>query len=289
MEVLVGFARAMRAAMIRVDGGEGPSLDTCGTGGDGLSTFNISTVAAFVVAGCGVKVAKHGNRSASSLCGSADVLEAMGVRVEISPVQMGRCVREEGIGFLFARLLHPAMKHAAAVRSELRVRTVLNLLGPLCNPASATAQLIGVPDEHLGDLMAGALAVLGPGEQFLVHGSDGLDEITTTGSTTVWKVREGSVSKEAWQPGDFGLRRATLEALRGGDREENARIGLAILQREPGPRRDIVLLNAAAGLLVAGAASDPAEAMKMAAWSIDSGAAMAKLEALRRATNSINE
>ncbi|MBM3787492.1 MAG: anthranilate phosphoribosyltransferase [Acidobacteria bacterium] len=285
VDLLVGFARAMRAAMIRVDAGGGPSLDTCGTGGDGLNTFNISTVAAFVVAGCGLKVAKHGNRSASSLCGSADVLEAMGVQVEISPEKMGACIREEGIGFLFARLLHPAMRHAAPVRSELRVRTVLNLMGPLCNPASATAQLIGVPDEHLGDLMAGALAVLGQGEQYLVHGSDGLDEITTTGSTTVWKVRSGGVHKEVWQPGDFGLRRASIEDLRGGDKDVNAGIGLEILRREPGPRRDVVLLNAAGGLLVAGDCADASEAMKKAAWSIDSGGALRKLERLRAASN----
>jgi anthranilate phosphoribosyltransferase len=285
VELLTGFARAMRDAMIRVDAGPGPSLDTCGTGGDGLNTFNISTVAAFVVAGCGVKVAKHGNRSASSLCGSADVLEAMGVRVEITPERMGACIRETGIGFLFARLLHPALRHAAPVRSELKVRTVLNLMGPLCNPASATAQLIGVPGEDLGDLMAGALAVLNEGTQYLVHGSDGLDELTTTGSTTVWKVAGGSFRKEVWQPRDFGLPRASLDDLRGGDKIKNADIGERILRREPGPRRDIVMLNAAAGLLVVGGASDAKEAMEKAAWSIDSGAAMAKLEALRAASS----
>jgi anthranilate phosphoribosyltransferase len=278
--VLLGFARAMREAMIAVDPGPGPVLDTCGTGGDELHTFNISTVAAFVVAGAGVKVAKHGNRSASSMCGSADVLEALGVKIDLAPERMGASIRETGIGFLFAPMLHPALKHAGPVRSELKIRTVLNLMGPLCNPAHAQAQLIGVPGEGIGDEMAAALAQLETGRQFLVHGSDGLDEITLSGSTTVWRVQDGSYTKEYWQPRDFGLKRASLDDLRGGDRFANAAITHDILAGAPGPKRDIVIMNAAAGLLVAGACDDLDTAVARAAAAIDSGAARDKLAAM---------
>jgi anthranilate phosphoribosyltransferase len=280
-EALLGFARAMRESMVKVDPGPGPVLDTCGTGGDEANTFNISTVAAFVVAGAGVKIAKHGNRSASSMCGSADVLEALGVNIDLTAGQMGAGIRQTGIGFLFAPKLHPALRHAASVRTELKIRTVLNLMGPLCNPAGANAQLIGVPAEGIGDEMAQTLAELGDGRQLLVHGSDGLDELTLSGSTTVWQVEAGSVTKEFWQPGDFGLNRASLDALRGGDRFVNAAITLEILNGAAGPKRDIVLMNAAAGLLVAGAAANPASAVRMARESIDTGAAMAKLEAMK--------
>jgi anthranilate phosphoribosyltransferase len=284
-DVLTGFARAMRAEMLLVDPGPGPSLDTCGTGGDETNTFNISTVSAFVVAGAGVKVAKHGNRSASSMCGSADVLEALGVVIDLTPEKMGESIRQTGIGFLFAPKLHPALRHAAPVRGELKIRTALNLMGPLCNPAGAQAQLIGVPGEGIGDEMAQTLANLNTGRQFLVHGSDGLDEITLSGSTTIWKVENGVVTKEYWQPADFGLPRASLDALRGGDRFANAKITHEILSGQTGPRRDVVLLNAAAGLLVAAAASSPEEAIDKAKHSIDSGAAAAKLAALVAFTN----
>ncbi len=286
-EVLYGFARAMRAAMISVDPGPGPTLDTCGTGGDEANTFNISTVAAFVVAGAGVKVAKHGNRSASSMCGSADVLEALGVNIDLTAEQMGVSIRETGIGFLFAPKLHPALRHAAPVRSELKIRTVLNLMGPLCNPASAQAQLIGVPGEGIGDEMAGALALFGQGRQCLVHGSDGLDEITLSGSTTIWHVENGTVKKEYWQPSDFGMNRSSLDSLKGGDRFANAAITHEILSGAPGPKRDIVVMNAAAGLLVAGAAAIPAEAVTKAQNAIDSGAAAAKLAALAAFSNEV--
>jgi len=279
-DILLGFARAMRSAMLPVNPGLGPVLDTCGTGGDEANTFNISTVAAFVVAGAGVKVAKHGNRSASSMCGSADVLEALGVKIDLTPEQMGQCIQEAGIGFLFAPVLHPALKHAAPVRSELKVRTVLNLMGPLCNPAGAQAQLIGVPAEGIGDEMAWTLAQLETGRQFLVHGSDGLDEITLSGSTTVWRVENGNYQKEFWQPRDFGVPRASLDDLRGGDRFANAAITREILAGAPGPKRDIVVMNAAAGLFVAGAAPDLDTAVRAAKTSIDSGAAAAKLAAL---------
>lgn len=278
--VLLGFARAMRAAMIPVDPGPGQVLDTCGTGGDETNTFNISTVAAFVVAAAGVKVAKHGNRSASSMCGSADVLEALGVKIDLTAEQMGASIRETGIGFLFAPVLHPALRHAAPVRSELKIRTVLNLMGPLCNPAGAQAQLIGVPAEGIGDEMAACLAQLETGRQFLVHGSDGLDEITLSGSTTVWRVENGEYLKEYWQPRDFGLKRASLDELRGGDRFANAAITREILGGAAGPKRDIVVMNAAAGLLVAGATDSVEEAVDQANRVIDSGAALAKLEAM---------
>lgn len=279
-EVLLGFTRAMREAMVRVDPGPGPVLDTCGTGGDELNTFNISTVAAFVVAGAGVKVAKHGNRSASSMCGSADVLEALGVNIDLTAEQMGASIRETGIGFLFAPKLHPALRHAAPVRGELKIRTVLNLMGPLSNPAGAQAQLIGVPAEGIGDEMAQTMALLGGGRQILVHGSDGLDEITLSGSTTIWKVANGVVKKEFWQPSDFGLPRASLDSLRGGDRFANAAIAREILGGAGGPERDIVVMNAAAGLLVAGTAADLGEAVAKAKTAIDSGAAAGKLAAM---------
>jgi anthranilate phosphoribosyltransferase len=279
-EVLLGFARAMREAMIRVDPGPGQVLDTCGTGGDELNTFNISTVAAFVVAGAGVKVAKHGNRSASSMCGSADVLEALGVNIDLTAEKMGAGIRETGIAFLFAPKLHPALRHAAPVRSELKIRTVFNLMGPLSNPAGAQAQLIGVPAEGIGDEMAQTLALLGSGRQILVHGSDGLDEITLSGSTTIWQVENGTVKKEFWQPSDFGLPRASLDSLRGGDRFANAAIANDILGGATGPKRDIVVMNAAAGLLVAGVADDLGAAVAKAKESIDSGAAAGKLAAM---------
>jgi anthranilate phosphoribosyltransferase len=278
--ILTGFARAMRQSMIPVNPGAGPVLDTCGTGGDEANTFNISTVAAFVVAGAGVKVAKHGNRSSSSLCGSADVLEALGVNIDLSPDQMGASIRDIGIGFLYAPKLHPALRHAAPVRSELKLRTALNLLGPLCNPAGAQTQLIGVPAEGIGDEMASALLQLDGGRQILVHGSDGLDELTLSGSSTVWRVENGNFVKEYWQPRDFGLRRASLDDLRGGDRFVNAAITREILGGAPGPKRDIVVLNAAAGLIAAGAAASFEDAAARAQQSIDSGAALAKLEAL---------
>jgi anthranilate phosphoribosyltransferase len=280
-EELLGFARAMRekAAIIDVGLESQPLLDTSGTGGDGGATFNISTVAAFVVAGAGVRVAKHGNRSFSSQCGSADILEQLGVQVSLPPERVAQAIREIGIGFLFAPLLHPAMKHAQPARVELKMRTVFNLLGPLTNPAGATRQLIGAPSAHAAELMANALAGLGPARAFIVHGSDGLDEVTTTGSTLVFEVTGASVRSFNWTPADFGIPTATAEALRGGDRARNASIATAILQGQPGAQRDIVLVNSAAALVAAGAA-DLREAMQRAAESIDSGAAWTKLQRL---------
>jgi anthranilate phosphoribosyltransferase len=255
-------------------------VDTCGTGGDGAGTFNISTVAAFVVAGAGARVAKHGNRSISSRCGSADVMEALGVKVLLSPAQMGQAIREVGIGFLFAPAVHTAMKHAQPARLELKMRTVFNILGPLTNPAGATAQLVGAPSPEAASLMAQALAALGLARGFVVHGSDGLDEITTTGPTLAFEIREGKVARHTLTPEDFGVGRASIEDLRGADREANCEIARSVLGGAAGPRRDIVLVNASAALVAAGKARDFQEGVSLAAGSIDSGAALRKAREL---------
>jgi anthranilate phosphoribosyltransferase len=280
---LLGFARAMREKVEHVDAGSGagPLLDTCGTGGaDGPVTFNISTVVAFAVAGANVRVAKHGNRSLTSECGSADLLEALGVNVSLAPELVGQCIGEVGIGFLFAPLLHPAMKHAQAARQELKMRTVFNLLGPLTNPAGATRQLIGAPSPSAAELMAQALAGLRPDRAFVVHGFDGLDEVTTTGPTTVYEVIHDTVSRHSWSPADFGVSQANAADLAGGNPAMNRAIAVAILEGRRGPPRDIVLVNAAAALVAAGVAAGLRDGMKRAAESIDSGAAQAKLQQL---------
>src|SRR3954454_17661365 len=233
-----GFARAMRRMAAPVDAGlDGVALiDTCATGGDRSDTFNISTVAAFVVAGCGVHVAKHGNPSISSKCGSADLLDAMGIQIAIAPEQSARAIREIGIGFLFAPAVHTAMRHAQPVRVELKMRTVFNLLGPLTNPAGATAQLVGAPSEKAAELMAYALASLGLRRGFVVHGSDGLDEITTTGPTLAFEIRDGAVERRTLEPGDFGVAAALSQDLKGGDRERNLEIANAVLAGTRGPQ-----------------------------------------------------
>lgn len=280
-EELLGFARAMREKTVRIDAcvAAEPLLDTCGAGGGAGSTFNISTVAAFVVAGAGARVAKHGNRSFSSHCGSADILEELGVEISQPPERVAQAIREIGIGFLFAPLLHPAMKHAQPARADLKMRTVFNLLGPLTNPAGATRQLIGAPSAHAAELMANALAGLGPERAFVVHG-EGLDEITTTGTTLVFEVAGSEVRSFEWTPATFGIERADIAELGGGDRVRNAEIATAVLHGEKSPRRDIVLVNSAAALVVAGIADSPVAAMQRAAESIDSGAAWAKLTQL---------
>jgi anthranilate phosphoribosyltransferase len=285
-EELAGFARAMRRMAAPVDTGlEGAALiDTCGTGGDRSDTFNISTVAAFVVAGAGVHVAKHGNRSISSKCGSADLLEAMGIRIAIAPEQSARAIREVGIGFLFAPAVHSAMRHAHPVRVDLKMRTVFNLLGPLTNPAGASAQLAGAPSEGAAELMADALAALGLARGFVVHGSDGLDEITTTGPTLMFEICGGAVRRQTVEPGDFGVAAARAEDLKGGDRARNYEIARAVLGGERGPQRDIVAANASAALVAAGAAETFRRGAALAETSIDSGAAAAKAEALARFT-----
>ena len=284
VDELVGFARTMRNRAVRVDVGlNGETLlDTCGTGGDGQSTFNISTVAAFVAAGAGVRVAKHGNRSASSRCGSADLLEKLGIAVSIPPEAVARAIREVGIGFLFAPSVHTAMKHAHPVRVELKMRTVFNLLGPLTNPAGATAQLVGAPSQKAAELIAGALAHLGLEHGFVVHGSDGLDEITTTGETLAFEIRDGRVGRRSLSPEDFGVERANASALKGADPETNAVIARAIFRGAVGPPRDIVLVNASAALVAAGKAADFRDGMELAVASIDSGAAWKKVEELAK-------
>jgi len=279
---ILGFARAMRARSLRVDVSDVPQpvLDTCGTGGDTTGSFNISTVAALVVAGAGVRVAKHGNRSFASHCGSADVLEALGVKVALTPDQMADCIRRAGIGFLFAPALHPAMKHAGPARAEIKMRTALNLLGPLTNPAGARFQLIGAPSETAARLMAGALAELGTGRAFVVHGSDGMDEITTTGSTLVLEVAQDRVIENVWRPSDFGIPRGSLSDLAAPAMKDNLRIARAVLAGETGPCRDIVLVNAAAALLACGAATSLRQGVTLAEHSIDSNSARERLESL---------
>jgi anthranilate phosphoribosyltransferase len=262
-------------------------LDTCGTGGDGASTFNISTIAAFVVAGAGVRVAKHGNRSISSRCGSADVLESLGINIALSAADCGRAIREVGIGFLFAPAIHTAMKHAHPVRVDLKIRTVFNLLGPLTNPAGADAQLVGAPSAHAAELIAFALASLGLRRGFVVHGSDGLDEITTTGPTLAFYISEGAVQSQTFMPADFGVPQASPEDLIGGDRDCNAEIARAVLAGARGPQRDIVLVNSSAALVAAGKTMDFREGMLLAAESIDSGAARRKADALAAFTRSL--
>jgi anthranilate phosphoribosyltransferase len=278
---LTGFARALREHMIVVEAGEG-LIDTCGTGGDLAGTFNISTVAALVMAGAGARVAKHGGRSASSQTGSADVLEALGVRISVTPEEAAGAIREIGIGFLFAPNLHPAMKHAAPVRRELRLRTVFNLIGPLANPARAGTQLIGSPSPETAKLMAEALAALGTEHSFIVNGHDGLDEITTTGPTDVYEVWTGRVVKHLWMPADFGVKRAAGDDLLGGDTARNAQIAREILDGAAGAKRDIVLVNAAAGMVACGLAADLRGGVELAEKSIDSGAAARKLGDLQK-------
>lgn len=286
VEEVVGFARAMRKMAVRVDVGVPGDvlLDTCGTGGDGGLTFNVSTVAAFVVAGAGVRVAKHGNRSLSSQCGSADLLEILGVKFPLPPEVVARAIREVGIGFLFAPSVHTAMRHAQPVRAELRMRTVFNLLGPLSNPAGATVQLVGAPSSRAAELMAGALAALGLARGFVVHGSDGLDEITTTGPTLALEICNGAVERRTLQPEDFGVPRAARGDLTGGDRDTNCAIAREVLAGVRGHRRNIVLVNAAAALVAAGLADDLHGAMEIAADAIDSGAAARKAAELAEFT-----
>jgi anthranilate phosphoribosyltransferase len=291
VDELVGFAEVMRlkVARVRTRGAVEAALtgtdremliDTCGTGGDASGTFNVSTATAFVVAGAGVKVAKHGNRSVSSLCGSADVLETLGISLDLAPPKVAQCVDEVGIGFLYAPLLHTAMKHVMPARREMGIRTVFNMLGPLTNPAGANAQVIGVYARDLVEPLARVLAELGTIRAFVVHGADGLDEISTTGESWVAEVHEGVVRSGTVRPEDFGVTRAAMADLTGGDRAENAEIIRRILAGDPGPRRDIVVVNAAAALVAGGKAKDFKEGAQVAAHSIDSGAAGAKLRAL---------
>ena len=287
---LVGFAGAIRELspqlLLEQEGQsipdrsilEQPILDTCGTGGDGTCTFNISTASAFVAAAAGLRVAKHGNRRISSQCGSADVLEALGVPVTLSPEQIVDCIRQTGIGFLYAPILHPAVRHAQEARLQLKGRTIFNLLGPLTNPVRADVHLIGAFSVRAAEMLAHAAARLGIPRAFVVHGSDGLDEVTTTGSTTVFQVDDGRVQKGRWIPADFGLDSASVEDFHGGDPDTNAAIIRNIFDGQLGPHRDIVVANTAAALFLAQRAVTLKASVELAAEAIDSGAARRKLE-----------
>jgi anthranilate phosphoribosyltransferase len=275
---IVGLAKAMRAHAVPVSKRYDNLVDTCGTGGDRSGTFNISSCAALVVAAAGVRVAKHGNRSASSRTGGADVYEALGIRVTAPPAVVERCLAEAGIGFFFAPTFHPSMRHAAPVRRELGIRTAFNLLGPLTNPAGAARQLVGVPRPELTELMARALALLGSKRAWVVHGADGIDELTTTGYTKISECRDGAVNTFYLHPADVGLPKAPVGALQGGDAHENARIIERVLGGERGPARDVVLLNAGAALFIAGAAASVDDGILKASRAIDRGDAKQTLQ-----------
>ena len=276
---IAGMATVMREKSLRVNV-PGPLMDTCGTGGDGKNTFNISTAAAFVAAGAGLKVAKHGNRAASGACGSADVLEALGVKIELPPAGVERCINETGIGFMFAPVFHPSMRYAAPVRREIGIRTVFNILGPLTNPAGAQTQLVGVAYAGLGEQMADVLRLLGVHHAIIVHGEDGLDELTLTGETKAWEVVDGSIRSWKLPLEQTGLPQASLEDVRGGTKEENAATMRRIFQGEPGPLRNIVLLNSGAALLAADQVDSIRQGVDVAARVIDSGEALKKLDGL---------
>ena len=293
---LTGFARVMRRRAAKVhsrttvsaeigDTERDALIDTCGTGGDVSGSFNVSTATAFVVAGAGVRVAKHGNRSVSSQCGSADVVEALGVRIELAPERIGRCIDEVGIGFLHAPLLHDAMKYVAPARKQMGIRTIFNMLGPLTNPAGAKIQLLGVYAAHLTELLARVLLELGSTRALVVHGSDGLDEITITGESKITELRDGKVSTYTVAPEELGLERSTLGEIQGGDARQNSEIIIEVLRGARGPRRNIVLLNAAAALVASSRAEDLREGVAAAAESIDSEKALGKLERLIEFSN----
>ena len=291
VEEIVGFAEAIRAAAIPLElhansvldasgTGRDALVDTCGTGGDASGTFNISTATAFVVAGAGVRVAKHGNRSVTSKCGSADVMEALGVNIQLAPAQIASCLEQVGIAFLFAPAMHSAMKHVQTARRELRLRTVFNLLGPLTNPARATCQVVGVYSADLVEKLAEALSMLGLHRALVVHGSDGLDEITITGPTRIGEVRDGQVHTYELTPEEFGLQRASLQDISGGDAATNAALIREVLSGKKSARRDVVVLNAGAELVAAGRADHLRDAVPLAAKAIDSGAGLTKLQTL---------
>ncbi len=290
-EEIVGMARAMSELAEKVDVDADVILDTCGTGGDRAGTFNISTAAALVAAGAGVTVAKHGNRSATGQCGSADVLEALGVVIDLSPEHVSRCIAACGIGFMFAPRHHLAMKHVAPVRRELGMATTFNLIGPLTNPAGARHQLIGVADARYVDRIAQAVRLMGNDRNLIVHSDDGLDEISTTCPTSVVEVFAGQGYDERYEvtPGQFGMQTARLEDLAGGDAATNATLLRAVVDGEPGPRLDIVVLNAGAALYIAEAAGSIAEGVEAARAAVASGAARAKLDALVATTRRLGE
>ncbi len=281
---IAGLARVMRDRATHVEH-DAPALDTCGTGGDGAKSFNVSTTAAFVAAGAGVVVAKHGNRAMSSQCGSADVLEALGVKLELGPEGVARCLHEAGIGFMFAPLFHPAMKHAGPARREIGIRTVFNILGPLTNPARAEMQLLGVADANIARKMGEVLQMLGSRHAVVVHGLDGLDELTTTGPSLLIDVRPAGIIEQEVNPTELGLPIAQPADISGGDAAQNAAYTRAVLAGEPGPRRDIVLLNAAAALYAADVVNTLAEGLDLARKALDGGLAQRKLDKLIAVSN----
>ena len=283
---MTGLAAVMRDKSLKVDF-EGPSVDTCGTGGDDLGTFNISTTAAFVVAGAGIAVAKHGNRAMTSKSGSADVLEKQGVKIDLGPEGVKRCMEEVGIGFMFAPRFHPAMKFAVQPRREIGVRTVFNILGPLTNPAGAEAQVLGVPTDSVGEKMVQVLQRLGSERAIVVHAEDGLDEISLNSNTSIWDLKDRSIKHYTIGPDDLGLAPASLESLAGGSVEENAKIMTEVLKGVSGPRRDVVVANAAGGIVAGGKAADLREGVQLAQESIDSGRALEKLELLREVSQGL--
>ena len=282
---ITGAARVMREKVTKIEVRDKKVVDTCGTGGDETMTFNISTAAALVAAGAGLTVAKHGNRSVSSRSGSADVLKALGVNIEAEVKRVEECLKEIGIGFLFAPMLHGAMKYAAPVRREIGIRTIFNILGPLTNPAGARCQVIGVYDDSLTDVLGKVLANLGSEHAFVVRGEDGLDEITLAAETKVTELKNGALRTYHIKPEDFGFKRCKLEDLKGGDPAQNAEIIRAILKGKKGPQQDIVLLNAAAAIAAGGMANSIEEGIAAARGSIDSGAALDKLNKLVEMTN----
>lgn len=282
VEEITGAALVMKEKATKIRVRKEPIVDTCGTGGDLPNTFNISTIAAFVVAGCGLVVAKHGNRAVSSQCGSADLLEGLGVNLDVGVETVEKCIEEFGIGFLFAPLLHGAMKYAIGPRREMGIRTIFNILGPLTNPAGAQVQVLGVYSAELTQTIAGVLKNLGSRHAFVVHGEDGLDEITTTSPTQVSELKEGEVTTYSIKPEDFGIPGAKLDDILGGDIPHNVKIARDVLEGKKGPRRDIVLLNASAAIVAGGKVNDLKEGIKLAEEAIDSGGAMEKLELLKK-------
>ena len=283
---ITGAAKVMIKKSLRVDAGL-DLIDTCGTGGSGINTFNISTTVAFVAAGCGVRIAKHGNRSASNQCGSADVLEALGVKLDVSAEMVRKAILDIGIGFMYAPAFHSAMKHAIKPRREAGGRTIFNIIGPLSNPAGAMSQIIGVYDEKLTEVLANVLRNLGSKKAFVVWGLDKLDEITITGKTKITELKDGAIKTYYVTPEEFGIKRASLEDIKGGSAKENAKTTLAILKGELGPKRDIVLMNAAAALVVGSKAKNFKEGIEKCEDSIDSGKAMDKLSRLIELTNKV--
>jgi anthranilate phosphoribosyltransferase len=276
VEEITGMAKVMRDQALHVEV-EGPLLDTCGTGGDGRGTFNVSTAAAFVAAGAGARVAKHGNRAMSSGCGSADVLEALGAKIDLTPEQVARCIEDTGFGFMFAQAFHPAMKYAGPTRREIGVRTAFNILGPLTNPAGAQHQMLGVARPEVASLMAEVLERMGSRHVLIVHGHDGSDELTLDGPSSVYEMKDGEVREYTVSPKELSLTTALPAAIRGGTPEENARTLTAVLAGERGPLRDVVLLNAAAALIAADIASVFSDGVQRAAEAIDSGAAKTRM------------